>query len=83
MRSRLRQIVAGHAGVEMSGLRDDADLWRAGMTSKAAVRVMLEIEDEFDVEFPAEGLSHAGFGSIDAIAAAVERLHSAEEVSRA
>lgn len=78
MRARLREIVAGHTGIDLSRLGDDADLWRAGMTSKNAVRVMLDVEDEFGIEFPPEGLSHASFASVDAIATTVERVSSAE-----
>lgn len=78
MKARLREIVAGHTGIEMSRVGDKADLWQAGMTSKSAVRVMLDVEDEFGIEFPPEGLSHAGFASLDAIAGTVARLTSVE-----
>lgn len=71
MRDRLREIIAGQTGIDVSRIGDEADLWQAGMTSKGAVRVMLDIEDELGIEFPADGLSQAGFSSLEAIAATV------------
>ena len=79
MRAQLREILARHTGLDLERLGDEGDLWRAGMTSKRAVRAMLEIEDELGIEFPPEALTHAGFSSVTAIAAAVERAASARQ----
>jgi acyl carrier protein len=77
MKRRVREIIAANTGLDLKALGDDGDLWRAGMASKAAVRVMLEIEEEFQVEFPPESMSQASFATVAAITAAVEPLVAA------
>jgi acyl carrier protein len=79
MRARLREIVAAHTGIDIDRLGDSADLWQAGMTSKNAVRVMLDVEDELGIEFPPEGLSHDSFATVDAIARTIHRAAAAPE----
>ena len=56
------------------------DLWNLGMTSLTCMGLMLEIEDTFGVELPADRLNHETFTSVNAIVAAVE---SAQEGVRA
>jgi len=77
VKGQLREILARHAGLDLERLGDEDDLWQAGMTSKQAVRAMLDIEDELGIEFPPEALTHAGFASVAAIAAAVEQAAAA------
>jgi acyl carrier protein len=79
MIDRLRALVADHAGlaVDMAGLAQDADLYRAGMSSFASVQLMLALEEAFDIEFPEAMLSPRTFSSLDAIQAAVTQLASA------
>jgi acyl carrier protein len=76
MNNEIRQIIKDHARLpaDVAGLADDADLYRAGMTSHASVNVMLALEDHFDVEFPDRMLKRSVFESIDAIAAALQEL---------
>ena len=74
MKQRVREIIADNTGIDVDALGDQGDLWQAGMASKAAVRVMLEIEEEFELEFPPESMSQASFATVDAITAAVEPL---------
>ncbi len=55
----------------------DADLPSAGLTSVAAVKLMLAIEAAFDIAIPDADLTPENFRSIDAIESLVERLRGA------
>ena len=76
MNEQIRAILKEHArlAVDVETLKDDGDLYQAGMTSHASVNVMLALEGTFDVEFPDRMLRRGVFESIDAIRAAVEEL---------
>jgi acyl carrier protein len=75
-RDQIRDILARHGrlGIAVTELRNDSDLYDAGLTSLITVNLLLAIEDHFDVEFPDELLSRRTFQSIDALAEAVEDL---------
>lgn len=75
---QIREILAKHGrlGVEVSELKNDSDLYDAGLTSLVTVNLLLAIEDDFDVEFPDDLLSRQTFQSIDALAEAVDGLLS-------
>jgi len=64
----------GHLPVEVDKLRDEDDLYQAGMTSHASVNVMLALEDEFDIEFPEPMLRKSTFESVAAIRIAISEL---------
>ena len=76
---RIRQILQEHGrlSVDTAALKDDADLYQAGLTSHASVSIMLALEGEFDIEFPDQMLTRSVFGSIGAIRAALEELSPA------
>jgi acyl carrier protein len=76
MDEEIRSILKEHGrlSVETVGLADDADLYRAGMTSHASVNVMLALEGKFDVEFPDRMLRRSVFESIAAIRTALQEL---------
>jgi acyl carrier protein len=76
MDDQIRKILSEHARlpIDMSDLRDEADLYQAGMTSHASVNVMLALEDTFDIEFPDYLLRKSTFESIGAIRAAIYDL---------
>jgi acyl carrier protein len=76
MNDQIRSILKQHGklAVEVDALKDDGDLYQAGMTSHASVNVMLALEGEFDVEFPDRMLRRGVFESIAAIRAALEEL---------
>jgi acyl carrier protein len=61
-------------------LSPEDDLWNLGLTSLTCMGLMLEIEDTFGVELPANRLKHETFTSVNGIVAAVE---SAQEGVRA
>ena len=76
---KIRQILTEHGRLasDAGALSDDADLYRAGMTSHASVNVMLALEGAFDVEFPDRMLKREVFGSIAAIRSAIDELAGA------
>jgi acyl carrier protein len=72
----IRRVIAenGRLPVDIAALRDHDDLYQAGLSSHASVNVMLGLEDEFALEFPAQLLNRATFRSIDSIREALESL---------
>ncbi len=76
MNERIRAILKEHGrlAVDIATLADDSDLYEAGMTSHASVNVMLALEGEFDVEFPARRLRRGVYESVASIATALDEL---------
>ncbi len=76
MKDRIRAVLAkeGKLDLDVSTLKDDDDLYAAGLTSFASVQLMLALEDEFDVEFSEKMLGRRTFQSIAAMAAAIGEL---------
>ena len=72
----IRRIVGTHGRmpVPVTGLSDTDDLYGAGLTSFAAVQLMLGLEEAFDVEFPERMLNRRSFASMDAIANCIGEL---------
>jgi acyl carrier protein len=83
MRQRIRDVVRQHGRlpVDLSTMRDDTDLYQAGLTSHGSVNLMLALEDEFEVEFPEALLQRRTFESIAAIEAALNSMQSHELVA--
>lgn len=76
MIATIRELIAenGRLPIAIDTLTNDQDLYAAGLTSFAAVQLMLAIEDRFDVEFPESMLNRRSFSSIDAIAGCLHDL---------
>ena len=76
---RVREVLRRNAqlSTDLAKLADDADLYEAGMSSRASVGVMLGLETEFEIEFPDSMLRRDVFASVSAIAAAVRSLGTA------
>lgn len=74
--TRVREVLRRNAqlSTDLAKLADDADLYEAGMSSRASVGVMLGLENEFEIEFPDSMLRRDVFASVSAIAAAVRSL---------
>jgi acyl carrier protein len=72
MDETIRKILAEY--VDVAKLRDEDDLYEAGMTSHATVDVMLALEDEFEIEFPEAMLRKSTFESVAAIRVALGAL---------
>jgi acyl carrier protein len=64
----------GRLTADAEQLATTDDLYAAGLTSHAAVTVMLACEDAYDVEFEAKHLNRATFASIAAISAALAEV---------
>lgn len=78
MNAKIRALISefGRLSVDVATLKDEADLYTAGLTSFASVQLMLGIEDAFDIEFPERMLNRRSFASIAAIQQAVSELLS-------
>jgi acyl carrier protein len=76
MNDEIRAIVREHGrlSVNIDTLKDDSDLYQAGMTSHASVNVMLALEGAFDIEFPDRMLKRGVFESISSMRAAIDEL---------
>ena len=72
----IRRVLRDHARlpVDVDSIDDQADLFRAGMSSHASVNVMLALEDAFDIEFPDSMLKRSMFESVAGIDAAIQEL---------
>ena len=76
--ARVKTVLAAQAELnqDVTGLDIDADLFAAGMSSRATVGVMLGLESEFDLEFPDNMLRRDVFESIRAIGDAISSLQT-------
>lgn len=74
----IRKIITDHGRLPVSAesLDEAQDLYASGLTSFAAVQLMLALEDRFEIEFPESMLNRRSFASIAAIKACVEELSS-------
>lgn len=81
MKQKIRELIGKHSGIDPSSLKDDSDLYDAGLTSFASVQLMLGIEDMFDIEFPENLLNRRTFATINSIAAAVASITGDEEAA--
>jgi acyl carrier protein len=62
-------------------LASDANLYDEGLTPFAAIRIMLALEEHFEIEFPVSMLRRQSFASIDAIVACLESLPLAKKLT--
>lgn len=76
MNETIRALVTKLGGlpVAVDTLKDDADLYAAGLSSFASVQLMLGLEEAFDMEFPDHLLNRKSFASIAAIEATVNAI---------
>ena len=74
--SQVRGVLSARAkiDVDIHSISAADSLYDAGMTSHATVKVMLGLEDRFDVEFPDELLQRSVFDRIESIVNAIEKL---------
>ena len=84
MRLEIAETVRGilreqiRLSTDVDSLLEDADLFRAGLTSHASVNLMLALENVFDVEFPDEMLKRSTFETIASISEAIAQLQENE-----
>jgi acyl carrier protein len=76
MTDAIRTVLAEHGRLPVSpdSLKEEQDLYQAGMTSHASISVMLGLEVAFDVEFPDRMLTREVFSSISSIRSALDEL---------
>ncbi len=76
LHDRVRAVILEHGRLTSQAriLSPQADLYQAGLSSHAAVNLMLALEDAFDIEFPERMLRRKVFESIAAISEAVAEL---------
>jgi len=76
MLDQIRAILKENARLPLNvdTLSDEQNLYDAGMSSHSTVNVMLALEDEFNVEFPARLLRRSVFSSIANIHNAISEL---------
>ncbi len=72
----IRGIVAIHGRLTrpIAEIAGGDDLFALGLTSHAAVNLMLAIEDRFMIEFPDSAMSKNTFSTLDSMAAIVREL---------
>jgi acyl carrier protein len=80
VKKRIREIIKSHVhlGVPVDSVADSSNLYSAGMTSHSSVVLMLALENEFGLEFPATVLNRSVFESIDSIAFTIDGLVASE-----
>jgi acyl carrier protein len=76
MIATIRKLIDEHGRLPApaEALQEEQDLYEAGLTSFAAVQLMLGLEDSFDIEFPEQMLNRRSFSSIASIAACLSEL---------
>ena len=68
----VRQVMPGQSS--LANVAADADLYDAGLTSMAMVKLMLAVEVAFDIAIPDADLHPDNFRSVGAVEALVSRL---------
>lgn len=73
MLTAIRRILEQHVrlAVPAADLTPQANLYALGLTPYSAVRILLAIEREFDIELPRDMLRRETMGSLEAIVGAV------------
>lgn len=73
---QIKTLLAEHGrlATDVGQLTEDSDLYQAGLTSLSTVNLMLALEEHFNVEFLDRMLGRKTFGSIRALAEAIEEL---------
>lgn len=76
----IRKVLAEHGRlpVDVATIGDDDDLYQIGLTSHACVKVMLALEERFDLEFPPPMLRKRTFASVGSIRDALSSLAGAD-----
>ncbi len=76
MMETLRQLIDKHGRLPVAAgtLASGQDLYAAGLTSFAAVQLMLALEEAFDIEFPERMLNRRSFATMDSIAGCINEL---------
>ena len=74
IRKVLRSV--GGLSVHVDGLKEDTDLFLAGLSSLATVNVMLALEHRFSIEIPDELLTRRTFQTLGSLKKTVKALRA-------
>ena len=66
------KIVAEQLGIDPEQARAADDLWAVGLSSLAAVRILMDLEDAFEIVLPPDSLTRETFSSVTRLVAVVE-----------
>ncbi|MFT4048261.1 MAG: acyl carrier protein [Solirubrobacterales bacterium] len=68
----MRDLIVENSSLEAGTIdSDSADLFAAGLSSLDCVRILLAIEDEFDIELPEDVINRELFSTVEKLSAAV------------
>ncbi|HZZ11376.1 MAG TPA: acyl carrier protein [Paraburkholderia sp.] len=83
MNNHVRRILQETAclDVPVDTLADGDDLYAAGLSSLGTVRVMMAIEEHFEVEIPGALITHDLFQSIASLASVLARIAPEESIA--
>jgi acyl carrier protein len=78
MIERIHRLLDAHGRLPFpaASLADSQNLYATGLTSFAAVQLMLALEESFDIEFPEHMLNRRSFSSVKSIAECLRTLTS-------
>jgi len=81
MNETVRHLLEEHGRLHVSAttIASDMDLYESGLTPFAAIRVMLALEERYDIEFPVQRLRRQTFASIDSIVGCLRELIGSTE----
>jgi acyl carrier protein len=70
--SEIRDLIAENSELELTeAISDDDDLFAAGMQSLDCVRILVAVEDEFEIEIPNDRIDRSIFSSVSNLSATV------------
>lgn len=68
----IRTLIAENSGIELTdAIKNEDDLFAHGLQSLDCVRILVAVEDEFEIELPNEKIERAIFSSVVNLTAAV------------
>jgi acyl carrier protein len=77
--SNIRGLIAENSELELNDdISNDDDLFAAGMQSLDCVRILVAVEDEFEIEIPNDRIDRSIFSSVANLTAVVAEFTEAE-----
>ncbi|MGH2959459.1 MAG: phosphopantetheine-binding protein [Solirubrobacterales bacterium] len=75
--SSVRDLIAENSELELTeAISNDDDLFAAGMQSLDCVRILVAVEDEFEIELPNDRIDRSIFSSVTNLTAVVAEFTS-------
>jgi acyl carrier protein len=77
MQEKIRSVLGKYLTIPQDEtLCSEANLYQYGLKSLSTVQLMMELEEEFEVEFTSDLLQRATFGSIKNLSDALQKLQT-------